>query len=382
MPFYEESSGQVYTETVSAEVRSMIPAWPRHTSGRRIDPSKHRERCNGTSSLQDMALRSCLWHFDSMEPEALQWLGWHYARWIYKQLKETDTLSFNAWSIFQRAFPEHIDQYHAFRYSESGKIPASPMSLPSMIICFSNLNVSMLSFLSLHDFHVTSHHLFGLLKISTMAALIIDPGQRGSCADIRSKNISDWIRAARETGAFRKLKVLVLLGMPMTSTSTIRDCTSSLPALTLLGTSKPRLGMLRTQMSDRQLLSTHGTLWTDKFDIDWNQPHPETVWEDPQLTKSAQIQMLYDMSTKATNQPTSTADAQPRVSLTYSALGNNIFVDEVYWLFRQRKSDCTPAQKRSLNALLAQQTKPAADKKRKIRASKKADIASFLDSFM
>ena len=89
MSLFDQSSGQVYTETVSAPVPSMIPTWTTQARGRRENPAEYQHRGKGCSTLQQMTLRSCIWHIDLMEPEALQWLGWHYASRIYERLKAT-----------------------------------------------------------------------------------------------------------------------------------------------------------------------------------------------------------------------------------------------------------------------------------------------------
>jgi len=90
MTLYDESSGQVYTETVSAKAQSMIPVWTTETTGgRRTNPSGYRHRQVGIPSLQCMAMRSCLWHVDRIESETLKRLGWHHASIIYEQLRQT-----------------------------------------------------------------------------------------------------------------------------------------------------------------------------------------------------------------------------------------------------------------------------------------------------
>ena len=88
MADFDKSSGQVYIETTSTQIRSMISTWTTQTRGRRDDPKKFVYRSKGCATLQQMALRACIWHVDDMEPESLQWLGWHYAGLLYGQLKE------------------------------------------------------------------------------------------------------------------------------------------------------------------------------------------------------------------------------------------------------------------------------------------------------
>lgn len=383
MPLYDESSGQVYTETVSAEVRSMIPAWSRHTGGRRVDPSKYKERWNGASSLKDTVMRSCLWHVNDMEPAALQWLGWHYACQIYTKLKQTDTLSFNAWSIFQRAFPEQIDRHHAFRYYESDTgfmmRPSdwTPVQLPSIVERFSRLDSSVLSFLCLQNLNVNAEDLFSLLKISSLAVLVLDPGIKGSSDIITSKNINSWGRAAGETGAFQKLRVLVLLGMASNWT-VILSCALSFPSLVLFGTQRHGPGESHSKGPDGQWLKTDVLWWKTRYALTRDQT-PQRIWVDQKTTKVAQMQLLYNLTTCST--PCTEKDS--RVSLSYGwPQRNEVQAKEVVWFFRNRKHDAVATSKRSIDGPSLQQKTAAPDKKRKIREAKKADIGSFLDSFM
>ncbi|KAI8939665.1 hypothetical protein NX059_003423 [Plenodomus lindquistii] len=387
MAIYDEASGQVFTETVSDEVRSMIPAWSRYTSGRRVDPSTYKERWNGTASLKDTAMRSCLWRINDIEPSALQWLGWHYASQIYNELKKADTLSYNAWNIFQRAFPDHIDRHHAFRYHDADTTtfwskpnPSTPIQLPSIVDRFSKLDSSTLSFLCIQNLHFNVDHLFSLLKISNLAVLILDPELRGNSLNLTSKNISDWGRAARETDAFQKLKVLVLLGMASNMTLTL-DQTMKFPSLVLFGTQRPSPGGSHSQRPDCGWLKTDEIWWKDKLSSA-TEKTPRQIWIDPKITKVTQMQMLYDLATKLAQGSTATADPKSRVSLSYGWPQRNAQAKEVSWFFRNRKQDAGLASKRSSDALSLQQKTAEPDKKRKMRGSKKADIGSLLDLFM
>ncbi len=88
MSSFDPSSGLVYREATSALVRSMVPTWMDHSTGRKIDPVTYRNSAKGSASLQEMVLRQCMWNIDRFEPEALQFLGWHYASRIYERLKK------------------------------------------------------------------------------------------------------------------------------------------------------------------------------------------------------------------------------------------------------------------------------------------------------
>lgn len=99
MAQFDYSSRQVYTETISAPVRSMLPTWMTRARGRKDDPVSFRTLGKGCSRLREMALRTCVWHVESMEPEALKWLGWHYACQIYDKLKKTSVILFDIFFV-------------------------------------------------------------------------------------------------------------------------------------------------------------------------------------------------------------------------------------------------------------------------------------------
>lgn len=89
MESFTRSNGQIYTERTSGAVRSMVPSWKKHCTGKRIHPRKYRRIQGGASSLKVMALRACCWNAEIFTPEALEYPGWHYASMIHKQLKIT-----------------------------------------------------------------------------------------------------------------------------------------------------------------------------------------------------------------------------------------------------------------------------------------------------
>jgi hypothetical protein len=86
---FDKTSGVVYTESTSARVGSMVPTWMSQARGKRDKKSTLTSRGKGCSSLQSMALRSCVWHTELFVPETLQWAGWHYANQIYQHLINT-----------------------------------------------------------------------------------------------------------------------------------------------------------------------------------------------------------------------------------------------------------------------------------------------------
>ena len=86
---FHRDSGQVYRETTSSRATSMVPMWRKHATGRRVDPQTYKNKAKGSSTLRDMAMRSCCWNAELFTSEALHCADWHYAGQIYQRLKET-----------------------------------------------------------------------------------------------------------------------------------------------------------------------------------------------------------------------------------------------------------------------------------------------------
>ncbi|KAF1839710.1 hypothetical protein BDW02DRAFT_563766 [Decorospora gaudefroyi] len=179
-----------------------------------------------------MALRACVWNIDFMEPEALQCLGWHYADRLYHRIKETwvkdarsdfvfviansvysRTSTFETWMLFLKAFPEEIDRHATFGvFEKCVKGTYLPLQLPSVVDRLAKLDISMLTFLCLQNFFLTIDHLIALTKLDKLAVLVLERKIRydGRVHDAAPDHtLRDWGRSVYESGAFKKLKVLV-----------------------------------------------------------------------------------------------------------------------------------------------------------------------------
>lgn len=86
---FDRNSGQVYVETTSAEVKSMVPKWMSRHRGKKVNPLDFKNRRYGCNTLQLMALRSCVWHSDELTSDVLQCLDWHIAEKVYDELSRS-----------------------------------------------------------------------------------------------------------------------------------------------------------------------------------------------------------------------------------------------------------------------------------------------------
>jgi hypothetical protein len=115
METFNPKNGQIYSELTLSSKRSMIQsAWKKRTTGRILDPRAARH-VKGAGSLQDMALWVCCLNVDLFMPEALAYAGWEYAGNVYRKLKSRDALSFEAWMLFQEAYPRQPGQWSSSR---------------------------------------------------------------------------------------------------------------------------------------------------------------------------------------------------------------------------------------------------------------------------
>lgn len=396
MKLYNDSSGQVYTEIISAKAQSMIPAWPRQTTGgSRSHPSTYRHLQIGSPSLQSMAMRSCLWYVDHMDPVTLKWLGWHHASKIYQQLKQTNTLSFAAWTLFQRVYPAHMDHHPRFRFPR-------PEELSHVVDRLARLDGSVLTFLTLQDYDFKVDHLLALIHIPALAALMVDPGDKGSCSTISSKNLRDWGRAVHETGAFTHLALVILNGMMPSDTTAILDATHGFPALRLLGVQGGKRREKRPLPSlESPWIDADATLSVSTAEHpDCTAQGPRHIWADQSTTQIDRIHLLYNLaaSYKTTPPtPTTTPEAatvtHPRLSLSFGRppQNNNTTLQSkpLHWFFKS----CAPREPTHTHTSIDTHTHApsssspphqaqVAPKRKKIRATMKKDIGALLGTLL
>lgn len=156
---------------------------------------------------------------------------------------KSDTLSFNAWSVFIKAFPEQIDHNHQFLVYDdesSSDIHGQPVmlaQLPSVITRLTKLDTTTLSFLCIQQSPLVFSHLMTLTQLDALASLVIQDGDAMNLDldDMRERQIKNWGRAVSEKDAFKRLKVLVLYSARL-HRDLLLQVVSKFPVLTLVGT--------------------------------------------------------------------------------------------------------------------------------------------------
>ena len=150
------------------------------------------------------------------------------------EISFSDTLTFSAWNTFQRAFPEQIDRHHQFHVSEREAWSLVPTQLPSMVDRLAKLDTNMLTFLCIRNFSLNIDHLIALTKIHTLAGLILEHKHNPMDRYLPAINISHWGRAASESDAFRKLRLLVVGNFGLSRDAVLKGV-ADFPALILVG---------------------------------------------------------------------------------------------------------------------------------------------------
>lgn len=154
----------------------------------------------------------------------------------------SDSLTYNAWSVFQKAFPAEIDHDHHFHISERDAWSLVPAALPSIVTRLANLDSNMLTFLCIRNFSLHMDHLMTLTKVGTLTALVLEQNPTVGIVNrqqITGKNLKDWVRAAHESQSLTKLKLLVIGGVGVPRNTVIQSVTG-FPALSLLGVNDTR----------------------------------------------------------------------------------------------------------------------------------------------
>ena len=384
MKGFDRKSGQVYTETTSSRVRSMIPAWKTHVTGRRVNPQFYSNRAKGSSSLLDMAMRSCCWNIELFMPETLQYPGWHYAGMIYRYLKTTsveslydkncnshssrDTLTFSAWTLFQQAYPNQAELSHHFRVCQLDSIT----SWSSIVKSLGTLNSSVLTHFCAYGLDLDIPQLVSLANIPTLTALIhVNPAQRNNNA-LRGSGVRDWCRAVGEKKAFLQLQLLFLSSITEVGAQdkAVLDYLSSFPALVLVGISR---------CPNRYSADPPGEYgrWV-RPSVATEDELSKTMW-DSRCSISEKTKRLYKYAKKLSLLETE-FDNPVTLALTCAGTEPSLHQESISWFIRNRML-MERQPKRLQETQKSKIGSEQAMKKLKVRQSKQQDVGSLLGMF-
>jgi hypothetical protein len=146
-------------------------------------------------------------------------------------------MTFRTWSLFRKAFPEDVDRHSTFHVYDR----ESEGLLPSVVDRLVKLDGDMLTFLCIRTVDMTIDQLVSLNTINTLAVLAIEIGSNDRLGKYREtltvQRLRDWGRSVGESGAFKKLRVLLVDSCNSLPTRLVLACISSFPSLNIVGIS-------------------------------------------------------------------------------------------------------------------------------------------------
>ncbi|KAF1929038.1 uncharacterized protein M421DRAFT_145087 [Didymella exigua CBS 183.55] len=413
METFNPENGQIYTETTSSSARSMVPlAFKERITGRLLDPRAARH-ARGAGSLQDMAMRVCCWNVDLFMPEALAYPGWEHAGKVYQKLKSRDALSFRAWMIFQKAYPNQPELSHHFRLEMHDVVTFWPVIIKSL----GTLNTSVLTHFCANGLNLDLAELMSLTEVPTLTALIHTNSSQRETRPFRERAIRDWCRAVREKKAFPKLKVLYLSSIPdaRPSDNVVLHHLSRFSALVLVGiertiphsliskseihgqwqrSSTTRERKLNTTMHDTKASITEKTRHLYKYACRVSEPQTEDAYRTPDVTLRHALTCTHSRpQAYVAPHPVQTqsdrtvhplgAELPVSLSLSCHAPQHARYVGSATWFVRKHCEHCSPEEppKRTLDSPAHQENDDRGTKKRKIRQAKQCDVGTLLDMF-
>ncbi|KAF2470327.1 uncharacterized protein BDR25DRAFT_33968 [Lindgomyces ingoldianus] len=414
MERYDESTGQVYTETTTP-VQSMKFQFLNKTTGWKEGLKKYRNRGPGPASLYEMALHSCAYNADRFLPETLKYCQWHYGEKIYRYLKQTDTETAMVWSIFKAAYPKEIHQnsYHVLNPNPAGVRELSH-GLEIMGKQLLSLSLETLSFLCVSSYHINSVHLnTDLLNFPNLAVLVLTQKKVGTrrATGGDSHMIQCWGRAVHEKRAFTRLRVLALRRFDISLE--VLMSLSLFPALYLcnLDSEFITLDLRHPLKKGRQFKTQWKQIWPDRHIVppvlesslgarqtdlagrngDGNDnSNPETTWQRLDFSVPQKMDILYDIAAARLEEEHSIRiDRSPVVALQYRANASHHDIwpnlkSISIWLTRSVAPDQQHADPKGQPQDMEANTRGedgSGNKRRKVREGKQKDIRSLLEIF-
>ncbi|KAI4099001.1 MAG: hypothetical protein LQ339_006194 [Xanthoria mediterranea] len=202
---FDPDTGQVYMER-TCKAGSMTPDWTWKTP-RRLESSIERlnHAAPGSASLRDISIRTVLANLFNLSPGMMETLPLHLTRQLWLKIKSSQLDSLRTWKVFASLFAmQRSDRIENKRLVLSG----SNMNITECIKHIDSPSFHFITFLNLSDFSCSRSDLIHLSRLANLGMLTIstrDP----SWISLEDGIVRAWGRAASETGAFSRLRILV-----------------------------------------------------------------------------------------------------------------------------------------------------------------------------
>ncbi|KAK0101547.1 hypothetical protein ONS95_006714 [Cadophora gregata] len=206
---FDESSGQMYTETTISTRSSEARNWTRpHRMS--LKSIKHQPRPRkGTRSLVDAAIETILENLVDVTFEGVDCLPKKLVLRIWILASERYVIPFCVWEIFSKVLrAENNTPLSLLRFRHV--IPSPRMSLQTYTTTLTSSNFDFLASISL----TTAFSVPQLVKLSSVKNLcileIVHTSRDGAQSGISDRLIRAWHQAARDEGPFSVLRILKL----------------------------------------------------------------------------------------------------------------------------------------------------------------------------
>ena len=203
---------------------------PYRCTGHKQNPKLYTHPGPGTSSLFNTAMRTCAWHIDSFTPSDLQSADWHFSKMIYTHMQRQKTLTPNAWSIFQEAFPEEKELSHNFQIPIPARHGDYALELFTISEWLVPLPFAHIVTLNIQGLCLRFAHLMALTHLEHLGVLLLRHPHGNFAQDLDDRSMRDWGRAVREKNAFTQLRVVGVHHFAPGLQATLK-CLEEFPAL-------------------------------------------------------------------------------------------------------------------------------------------------------
>jgi hypothetical protein len=307
--------------------------------------------------------------------------------------QRSDALTFEARTIFLRAFPAEAKLSHHFRVSRE----QAEMHWDSIVASLSSLeDPCVRTFFCGLGLGLDTRQLLALTSISSLAALALIPAQRTrrsweSDGVAEYGPVRNWCRAAGEKNALPHLRVLYLgaASMDIAQDVVLLDYLSALPALALVGLERTSFFFTGVR--------THGQWEWATQDSDRYTQLLQGYDEAEHSSVAERVLTLYNIADGKGSLATGTETKhivslerllrdkhkkQVRLSMTCFSVVSGRFDGDIVW-YRRRSFSPPFSSKRPQEGQTTTTTDEGqkGTKKRKIRQNKQQDIGSLLGEF-
>ncbi|KAL8893051.1 MAG: hypothetical protein Q9215_000056 [Flavoplaca cf. flavocitrina] len=205
---FDSETGQVYVER-TCKAGPMTPDWTWKSRGN-LDyclTRSHNQAGPGSSSLRETSIRKVLAALYNLTPDLLQTLPLHLVRELWLEIERSQLDSLRTWKVFTSVF---ANQRNDRPVNKMLVLSESTTNLLECIMHIVSPSFQFITFITLSNISCLRNDLIQLSRLTNLGMLRITTGFPDSTGvSLEDRIIRAWGRAAAESGAFTKLRILV-----------------------------------------------------------------------------------------------------------------------------------------------------------------------------